>query len=154
MSSRPTRESGGGVLSFTFLDVLTCTMGSLVLLVVILGQKAAHTRLEDALRNGPRKGAATAAAGKNSAELASLEPPSSSGPNARNALAQLRKQEAELAKLRGKAAERLNEEEARVSHLEEHERRLEHELGQLHITLERLADAEKKQTVDQESAEL
>ena len=51
MIRRRTSEAGGGVLSFTFLDVLTCTMGSLVLLLVVLAQKATDVTLEEALAN-------------------------------------------------------------------------------------------------------
>lgn len=144
MSSRAARESGGGVLSFTFLDVLTCTMGSLVLLVVIIGQKAAHTRLEDALRNGPRRPTAAAA----------VEAPADQDASALAAqLAKTQEDESKLAALRAEAEERLRQERSRVSHLEDHERRLEHELAKLQITLERLQAAEGEQTVDQESAE-
>ncbi|MBA3483514.1 MAG: hypothetical protein H0T51_17040 [Pirellulales bacterium] len=151
MSSRPTRESGGGVLSFTFLDVLTCTMGSLVLLVVILGQKAAHTRLEDALRNGPRKPGE--APGAPLVEANPAPGPAVDPAKVAAKLAELKQQEAQLAELRAEAAKRIDEERDRVSHLEEHERRLEHELAKLHITLQRLAEAEKKQSIDQDSAD-
>jgi hypothetical protein len=160
MISRQTREQAGGVLSFTFLDVLTCTMGSLVLLVVVLGQKAASTKLEDALRYGPRKGEPASAAATAADTIAAITAPektaANTGVNAEvvaKQLSQLSEHEQKLAELRALAVQRLAEEKARVSHLEDHERRLEHELAQLHITLERLADAEKEQTVDQETAE-
>jgi hypothetical protein len=68
-------------------------------------------------------------------------------------LENLRKHQKQLASLRKKAAERLDEETARVTHLEEHQRRLEHELAQLHITLERLEEAEQQQNVDQQTAD-
>src|SRR5215213_615659 len=113
MISRQSRESAGGVLSFTFLDVLTCTMGSLVLLVVILGQKATHTRLEDALRYGPQKASPSGVAiGGPTSEASrgepSLVPPSSAMSAAEVAaqLTKLQKQDADLTKLRAKAAER------------------------------------------------
>lgn len=54
MIRRRTSEAGGGVLSFTFLDVLTCTMGSLVLLLVVLAQKATDVTLEEALKNAAK----------------------------------------------------------------------------------------------------
>src|SRR5688572_23278391 len=165
MSSRQPREAGG-VLSFTFLDVLTCTMGSLVLLVVVLGERAADIRLEDALRNGPKRGdsanltregdltgegEAPAEPGERVPALGSagaspsqpklgdrVEMNSASNLTAAEAASQLeslRKQQKELASLRRKATERLDEETARVTHLEEHERRLERELAELHVTL-------------------
>jgi hypothetical protein len=37
MTSRRANDAAGSVLSFTFLDVLMCTMGSLLLLLVVLG---------------------------------------------------------------------------------------------------------------------
>jgi hypothetical protein len=150
MISRLTRETAGGVLSFTFLDVLTCTMGSLVLLVVVLGEKAADTRLEDALRTGPRARPQSAPA-EQSPELAT--PTSISAGDAAATLAALRERQAKLDELRQRASERLDEETARLSHLEEHERRLEHEIGQLYITLQRLEEAETQHTVDQATAE-
>jgi hypothetical protein len=150
MITRLSREAAGGVLSFTFLDVLTCTMGSLVLLVVVLGEKASDTRLEDALRAGPRAAQQDDRAGE---ATASASPLTMSAGDAAATLAALRDRQTKLAELRKQAAERLDEETARVSHLEEHERRLEHEIGQLYITLQRLEEAESKQTVDQATAE-
>jgi len=147
MKSRRLGESGGGVLSFTFLDVLTCTMGSLILLVVILGEKAKNTRLEDALRNGTGRATPTAA---NAVEV----PSPMAGAKATAAqLAELRRRQAQLEQLRTKAAERIDGEKSRVSHLEDHERRLEHDLAKLHIALERLEAVEQKQRVDQVTAE-
>ena len=48
MTSRRASEGAGSVLSFTFLDVLMCTMGSLLLLLVVFGviAKKARTRRE------------------------------------------------------------------------------------------------------------
>ena len=146
MSSRATGEPSGGVLSFTFLDVLTCTMGTLVLLLVVLGERAKRTAV------------AAAAAEVAAASLLSAPPPGSHHPplTAEQAEAQMatwRTRQAELDALRAEAAERLREEQLRVSHLEDHERRLEHELAKLHFTLERLDETEKEQRVDQETAE-
>ena len=73
MIRRRTSEAGGGVLSFTFLDVLTCTMGSLVLLLVVLAQKATDVTLEEALANANKP--KPAAAEKPPAEKASSEQP-------------------------------------------------------------------------------
>src|SRR5688572_19271757 len=155
MMSRRSGETGG-VLSFTFLDVLTCTMGSLILLVIVLGQKAKDTRLEDALKNRGKtqlqsKDVAQsepAPSDEHAALLASLD-----AEEAKKKLAELRRRQAELEELRAEADERLSDEQSRVGHLEEHERRLEQELGKLHITLQRLEEAEKKQSVDQETAD-
>ena len=75
MIRRRTSEAGGGVLSFTFLDVLTCTMGSLVLLLVVLAQKATNVTLEEALANA-NKPQAKAAADKPEAPAVDGETPS------------------------------------------------------------------------------
>jgi len=162
MSSRPTRDSGGGVLSFTFLDVLTCTMGSLVLLVVILGQKAGKTSLEEALRNakagavshGGEHPSATETAPGGASPQVSTPPTADPASQVGDAeLATLQSQDIELQRLREKAKQRLAEEQERLAHLEEHERRLEHELAKLHVNLELLNASEQKQSVDQETAD-
>jgi hypothetical protein len=147
--SRRTGEAGG-VLSFTFLDVLTCTMGSLVLLVVVLGQRGREVRLEEALKHrGKNPHVETPAPAQQETDVST----NITAEQAQAKLAELRKQKAKLDKIRAEAIARAGEEQARVSHLEEHERRLEHELAQLHIAMERLEETEGKQTVDQKTAE-
>ena len=176
MIRRRTSEAGGGVLWFTFLDVLTCTMGSLVLLLVVLAQKASNVTLEEALANAKKpQAASTGTAPKPpvtaepaSDEIAQDEPAVETAEESKlveevkdgitpeqleKELASLREQMPKLEQLRADAAQRVKDEEDRVSHLEEHERRLEHELAKLHVTLTRLEEAEKQQSVDQESAE-
>jgi hypothetical protein len=150
MIRRSKSESGGSVLSFTFLDVLTCTMGSLVLLVVVLGQQAKHASLEEALRHRGKPGAP--------------KPTFVESPvlwaintflvhNPEEELAKLRQRNEALEKLRADAARVVAEEQARVSHLEDHERRLEQELAKLHFTLDRLKATEDRQQVDQDAAD-
>lgn len=184
MIRRRTSEAGGGVLSFTFLDVLTCTMGSLVLLLVVLAQKATNVTLEEALANA-NKPQAKAAADKPEASAVDGETPSPAviaeikklagedpdgdakvkldetlakvddGLTAEEfakRLAEIREHKLKMEKLREEAAQRVKDDEARVSHLEEHERRLEQEVAKLRVALERLEEAEKKQSVDQEAA--
>ena len=165
MIRRRTTEAGGGVLSFTFLDVLTCTMGSLVLLLVVLAQRSTNVTLEEALKNAHKPRAAAGdpvPTGPNTTEIAAVaadEPPATEAEHQltpeelQKNLAELREQMPRLEKLRIEAAERARAEEARVSHLEDHERRLEHELAQLHVALARLEDTEKQQNVDQQTAE-
>jgi TolA-binding protein len=138
MSSRPAEE--GGVLSFTFLDVLTCTMGTLVLLLVVFGERAKQALVAEA-RARREAVAATAA-----------DPPIDAAAGTPEQLAALERRQAELDEARARAAEMLRDEQDRVTHLEDHERRLEHQLAELHFTLERLEEAEKQQRVDQETA--
>ncbi|BBO34853.1 hypothetical protein [Lacipirellula parvula] len=184
MIRRRTSEAGGGVLSFTFLDVLTCTMGSLVLLLVVLAQRATNVTLEEALANAKKPHAASNGTeskppaavadekspeqGEQLAESDAAEPAAKVAQEHKPAvevkdgikpeelekeLAELREQMPKLEKLRADAAQRVKDEEDRVSHLEEHERRLELELAKLRLALQHLEEAEKKQSVDQESAE-
>ncbi len=158
MSSRRTSEGGSSVLSFTFLDVLMCTMGSLLLLLVVFGviaQKATRKR-----RDGEVANISLTALSAPTAPPAAAGPDAEAGQHAPEDPAELRKQleslEAEqqrLEKLRAEAAEVRERERARISHLEDHERRLEHELAKLNLALQALEDAEKQQQVDQAQAE-
>lgn len=176
MIRRRTSEAGGGVLSFTFLDVLTCTMGSLVLLLVVLAQKATDVTLEEALKNAAKPQAAKveqkAPADETlvQTEAASDEVADGQG-NAKpdqelsdvtagltaeelaKRLEEVRERLAEIAKLREEVDKKLADSKARVSHLEEHERRLEQEIAKLRVALAHLEEAEAKQGVDQQAAE-
>jgi hypothetical protein len=147
MSSRAAEESSGGVLSFTFLDVLTCTMGSLVLLLVVLGERAKRTAYAEVMAE---QAAVVVTADVLAASESDLE---ISADEAAKELADIRAKQADLEKLRADAVQRLHDEQARVAHLEDHERRLEHELAKLHFTLERLDEAEKHLQVDQAAAQ-
>jgi hypothetical protein len=157
MNRRKASDAGGSVLSFTFLDVLMCTMGSLLLLLVLFGvivKKSTRARREGedvtislAALNAPDAPAQAAAPpAPPAADIAAVEEMSQQ-------LAKLRKEQAEIERIRGEASQRRLEEQDRIAHVEDHERRLEHELAQLHITLEVLEATEQKQTVDQEQAE-
>ncbi|MBL9165392.1 MAG: hypothetical protein JNL18_21875 [Planctomycetaceae bacterium] len=188
MIRRRTSEAGGGVLSFTFLDVLTCTMGSLVLLLVVLAQKATNVTLEEALANAAKPAATAAEKPKppvldgekaeaevpSPAALAELKKLAGEDPNGdakikldekllkaddgltaeeyAKRFAEIQEHKQKVEKMRVDAAQRIKDDEARVSHLEEHERRLEQEIAKLRVALERLEEAEKKQSVDQEAA--
>jgi chemotaxis protein histidine kinase CheA len=148
--SRPAAESGS-VLSFTFLDVLTCTMGTLVLLLVVVGERAKRAAVDEARAEAAAKAKAVATTAP---DEAASEAPSDplTAEQAAALLAEARAREAELEKFRAQAVQAVQDEQRRVSHLEDHERRLEHQLAQLHVTLSRLDEAEQKQRVDQEAA--
>jgi hypothetical protein len=157
MNRRKASDAGGSVLSFTFLDVLMCTMGSLLLLLVLFGvivKKSTRARREGenvtislAALNAPDAPARPAAPPAPPVdEVAAVEEMSQQ-------LAKLRSEQGEIERIRGEAAQRRLEEQDRITHIEDHERRLEHELAQLHITLQVLQATEQKQTVDQEQAE-
>jgi len=68
-------------------------------------------------------------------------------------LAEVRAYQQKLDELRKEADQRLRAEQERLSHAEEHTRRLEHELARLSIASEQLKAAEANQSVDQEQAE-
>ncbi len=156
--SRRASDSAGSVLSFTFLDVLMCTMGSLLLLLVIFGAimaKATRERREGELAqltlealNAPKPTAPAAPPEEPATAIAAADDP---GALARQ-LEQLRREQADAERRLREAAEARHQEQARITHLEDHERRLEHDLGKLHITLQALQAAEQKQTVDREQA--
>jgi hypothetical protein len=137
-------DSQGGVLSFTYLDVLVCTMGSLVLMLVMFSEKAKRAALAEAEKRDPPAAVATAAI--------EATPPADADKLARQ-LSDLRRRQANLEQARAQAQEQLRDEQQRLSHLEEHQRRLEHDLAKLHITLKQLESTEEQQVVDQDQAE-
>ncbi len=162
MSRRRASDGAGSVLSFTFLDVLMCTMGSLLLLLVVFGviaKKATRARREgEDVKISLTALSAPDAPKQAAAAPAEATPPAPEGPldtveEINEQLARLRSEQDEVERIRQETAQRRREEEARIAHLEDHERRLEHELGQLHVTLQVLEATEQKQSVDQAQAE-
>jgi hypothetical protein len=156
MTSRRAND-GGSVLSFTFLDVLMCTMGSLLLLLVVFGVIAKKSTR--ARREGEEARISLAALKAPNAPPAGVEAPVAAPTDASDPAAlarqleRVRAEQETLERLRGQAAERRRDEAARIAHLEDHERRLEHDLGKLHVALQTLKSAEEKQSVDQVQAE-
>jgi len=139
MSTRATSNNSSSVGLFPFLAVLLCTMGALLVLLVVLAQRAGQ-RVADAQHSIPR-----------------AEPVSQSDPSAREdlirQLEEVRKYQLNLRQLKEQSEARLNDEQLRLSHLEEHTRRLEHELAQLSLASQQLEATEKNQSVDREQAE-
>jgi hypothetical protein len=159
MTSRRASEGAGSVLSFTFLDVLMCTMGSLLLLLVVFGVIAKKARMR---REGEVARVSLAALKAPGAQPtpapggddpAAEKPPADDPAELARQLEQVRGEQAKIDQLRTEAADRRRQGRDRIAHLEDHERRLEHELAQLHLTLEALEATEQKQTVDQTQAE-
>jgi hypothetical protein len=145
-------SDANSVLSFTFLDVLMCTMGSLLLLLVVFGviaKKATRARREGETTN-ITVAALTAPAPANAAAPEST--PATVGDGAlpsdpvelAKALEELKKQQDDLDETKQKIAARRREQQELVSHLEDHERRLEHDLGKLYVSLQALDAAEAK----------
>lgn len=147
MSNRNTSENSDSISLFPFLAVLLCTMGALLVLLVILVQRAAEKSLlpaglieqvVDILVPGPMGPAAPSP--EEQARLA-------------KELAEIAAYQKELDGLRAESKQRLKNERARLSHAEEHARRLEEELAKLTIAAEQLKQTEQNQTVDQKQAE-
>lgn len=144
MSNRKSSENSDSISLFPFLAVLLCTMGALLVMLVILVQEAAQRALLPEA---------------SSTQLAS-DPPSAAAHRVsqdedrlRRELDQVQAHQRELAELRAEGKRRLENERARLSHAEEHTRRLEEELAKLSIAAEQLKLTEKNQTVDQQQAE-
>lgn len=147
MTSRTPRDKSDTVSLFPFLAVLLCTMGALLVLLVVLTQKAQQQAI------------AEAAAQKSSAAEPQAERPAAGADDHSEieALAarldEMRRYQQRLNKLREQAAARLHDEQLRLSHLEEHTRRLEHELAKLQIASQQLEAAAGQRIVDQQQAE-
>ena len=134
---RPTaKRQQPGVALFPFLAVLICTMGSLIVLLVLVVQGAQASAAAD-------RAAAKAHASLSAEELAKL------------------KQEAEdlqwradmLDKQKAEFAAKLQSKRLELSHLEDHIRRLEDEAKQLNAQSEAIQQAGKNKLLDQEFAE-
>ncbi len=143
MNNRVTSDSGNTVSLFPFLAVLLCTMGALLVLLIVLGQRAAEHVL--------------AAAEQETVATPSIEQPPTEDAEALAQLVaqrdELRARSQQLEDLREQADKRLREEQDKLAHLEEHTRRLEHEIARLIVADEQLIATEQDQSVDQVQAE-
>jgi hypothetical protein len=142
MSNRSASETSDSISLFPFLAVLLCTMGALLVLLVILVQRAAERSL---LPDAPalKLIAATNPGIDNTVDQTQLK----------RDLAEVTEYQKQLAGLQAEANRRLEEERLRLSHAEEHTRRLQEELAKLSIAADQLDQTEKNQEVDQEQAE-
>jgi hypothetical protein len=140
MSRSRSSDDSGGVQLFPFLAVLLCTMGGLLLLLAVFAE---HTK----------RGALT----KWAERFVEQEGPDGrGGPSEAKQIAEqlseVRRAAEKLEQVRAQAAQVRADEQARLAHAEEHQRRLEHELAKLHLTLRELEAAEEHQQVDREQA--
>jgi biopolymer transport protein ExbD len=154
MSNRNSSENSDSISLFPFLAVLLCTMGALLVLLVIFMQRAAEISLlpdapdhQLASATGPvlsapkvEKVSASVIDDEQTAEL-------------EQAIAEVAEYQQKLDEIKAEGQERLKDEQQRLSHLEDHRRRLEEELAKLAIAAEQLKQTEANQTVDQEQAE-
>jgi hypothetical protein len=144
MSNRPNSENSDSISLFPFLAVLLCTMGALLVLLVILVQRA------------PKWSPLAIVSEQHIAEVQTpaVESPSpAEQERLRKELAEIAAYLKELDELHEEGKRRLENERERLSHAEEHARRLEEELAKLTIAAEQLKQTEQNQTVDQKQAE-
>jgi biopolymer transport protein ExbD len=153
MSNRNSSENSDSISLFPFLAVLLCTMGALLVLLVILVQRAAEISLlpdapasQQASADGPKLPVPKSAIGQkqvDAKQTAGLE----------KQLAEVALYQQKLEEIKAEGEQRLRDEQERLSHLEDHRRRLEEELAKLSIANEQLKQTEQNLTVDQDQAE-
>ena len=139
MTKRATRDNSSSVGLFPFLAVLLCTMGALLVLLVVLAQRVGE-QVADQRQQAPPTDTGTRADLAAMTELA-------------RQLDEVRQYQQKLQQLREQGEACLREQQLRLSHLEEHTRRLEHELAQLSLAAQQLEATEQNQSVDREQAE-
>lgn len=154
MSNRNSSENSDSISLFPFLAVLLCTMGALLVLLVIVVQRAAETSLlpeaaghQLASANGPvlsvpkiEKASEPVIDAEKAAEI-------------QRQLSEIAEYQKKLDEIKAEGQERIKAEQERLSHLEDHRRRLEEELAKLAIAAEQLKQTEANQSVDQVQAE-
>ncbi len=147
MKSRMPSDNSDTIGLFPFLAVLLSTMGALLVLLVVLAQKAKQQAIAgiDALPESQH-------ASLDEEKPGDADPPADLAALSER-LQKMRRYQQKLAALRTQAQSRLHDEQLRLSHIEEHTRRLEHELAKLHIAAEQLKATEENQIVDQQQAE-
>lgn len=138
MSRHATGDNSNAIGLFPFLAVLLCTMGALLVLLVILAQRAGKQVAAERMQSSAFP--VPTAASREAAELV-------------RQLEEVQRYQQKLKELREQGEARVREEQQRLSHLEEHTRRLEHELAQLTLAAQQLKATENDQSVDQQQAE-
>ena len=141
MSKPATSDNSSAVGLFPFLAVLLCTMGALLVLLVILAQRIGVDPLT-AIVDPTSDSEIAVQSLVDPNEVAQLEAE----------LAEIEAYQQKLDQLEEEGQKRLDDERVRLSHLEEHIRRMEHELGKLALSVEQLKATEEDQAIDQEQA--
>ena len=144
MSRSATSDNSSAVGLFPFLAVLLCTMGALLVLLVVLAQRiggepAPQLVAQEQVQEPTEAPEPTADPNQVAQLTAELE--------------QIESYQYKLDELQKQGEQRLAEEQDRLSHLEEHTRRMEHELAELSLAAEQLKATEEEQLVDQQQAE-
>lgn len=151
MNNRVTSDSGNPVNLFPFLAVLLCTMGALLVLLVVLADRAGKRAVAESEASQPAVAPALFQK-ETSQQLPSSETAEEAAELVRQ-LDEVHAYQQKLSELRKQADQRLLEEQQRLTHVEEHTRRMEHELARLSLAAEQLEATEQNQVVDQEQAE-
>jgi biopolymer transport protein ExbD len=125
---------------FPFVAVLLCTMGSLMVLLVVIARSARVHAIEAAAAT--RAAAAAKSALTPAQELA-----------AKKKLAQIADFQSQLDTIRQQATEKLRQDQLRLSHLEDHMQRLRDQLGSLQLAAAELNSLEGEHYDDRQQAE-
>ncbi len=139
MSRPSTSDNSSAVGLFPFLAVLLCTMGALLVLLVVLAQRIGKDPI--AVSDQTPEELIVSGADPNEVQQLSSE------------LAMVNAYQQQLDELKQQGKRRLEQDKAKLSHSEDHIRRLEHELAQLSLAADRLKATEEEQVVDQYQAE-
>jgi len=142
MSHHPTSENSDAGL-FPFLAVLLCTMGALLVVLVVMAQRVGKRVVQEL----------HAATTTTTQELAHSTEHEEAAIALASQLAAARAHGLRLNELQEQTEQQLQREQQRLSHLEEHTRRLEHELAHLGIVAQQLEATENNQVVDHEQAD-
>ena len=142
MSIRTTSEKADAVGLFPFLAVLLCTMGALLVLLVVMAQRVGKSGIKE-IPTPSTTPTPNVAALDNSQQIADLT----------RKLAEVHEYEQKIAKHGQQAEKQLQVEQERLSHLEQHTRQIEHELARLTIAAKQLEATEKNRVIDQGQAE-
>lgn len=147
MTSRRASDKANTVSLFPFLAVLLCTMGSLLVLLVVLAQRASKQAEQTAGSADPPAVAM--------AEVERPMPGLDEAPKLEDApkLDEFRRRREQFETKLAEIESRIEDEKIRLGHLEEHNRRVEHDLAKLYVANAQLKAVEEDQLVDQVQAE-
>jgi hypothetical protein len=144
MSRAKHLESLNAVQLFPFVAVLLCTMGSLLVLLVSVARSSKDRAATEAV----------AAQAEARAEATARAAESQEGKEAaRRELEKIAKYQAEIDTVRARAADQLRQDQLRLSHLEDHMRRLRDQLDSLKAAAAELNSLEGKHVDDRKQAQ-
>jgi hypothetical protein len=143
MSRARRQDPQNAVQLFPFVAVLLCTMGSLLVLLIVIARSSRAHALEEAVAAQAK---ARAAARAQAADV------SKKSAAAQAELDQIKAYRSKLDSVRAKAADELHQEQLRLSHLEDHMRRLQDQLESLKVAAAELNTLEGQHFDDRKQA--